>query len=165
MYVCNVRVGEYGGKLTQTQWEPLQFSLHQHLSLSSHTYPSIHIILLLLIKSPLYMVMSFTPERHQEGMIALSHTQNYIYIYICQKQTLRRAIIHVNSYNFTLSPNTFSPINLSQTHTQTTTRNPLTLMEICMPLTSVTCRCRGNTSCRGYRRPASVVLWDLVIIG
>lgn len=59
-------------------------------SLPSHTltHPSIHTIFPLLMRPALYMVMSFTPERHQEGMIALAHncahalTVLYKYIYI-----------------------------------------------------------------------------------
>ena len=54
-------------------------------------HPSIHTILALLMKPPLYMVMSFTPERHQEGMITLSfhthaptnvHTWPHYYIFL-----------------------------------------------------------------------------------
>ena len=66
----------------QIDINPVRGSLIQPASASlpplTHTHPSIQTVLLLLMKPPLYMVMSFTPERHQEGMIALCfHTHTH----------------------------------------------------------------------------------------
>lgn len=95
---------------------------------------------------------------------SLSHKHTYtiylaIYILLCllPKTHTKMLLFTWTPYIFTLSkPLTPSHKDMS---------SPLALMEICMQLTSVTCRCRGNTSCRGYQRPASVMLWDLVITG